>query len=119
MTMPEVRKLPKSLWWIAAVASAISILALVTSTTRATAGSAVIGGMKMSCSTANAVVSAAVPGPGFAAPRLIMFGPKFLRSYPPLVQRLIFLHECGHQHVGTDENAADCWAVRQASGKVG
>ena len=76
------------------------------------AGSAQIGGMRLSCGRAKVVVSNAVPGPGFAVEGIILFGPKFLRSYPPLVQRLVFLHECGHQYVGTDESAADCWAVR-------
>ena len=81
----------------------------------ANADSAFIGGMKLSCRAAKVVVSDAVPGPGFAVQGMIMFGPKFLRAYPPLVQRLVFLHECGHQYVGTDEGAADCWAVQ--SGK--
>ena len=77
----------------------------------ARAGSVVLGGMKLSCHAAQVVMSDEVPGPGYAVPGLLMFGPRFLKNYPPLVQRLIFLHECGHQYVGTDENAADCYAV--------
>ena len=68
----------------------------------------------MSCAAAKVVVSNQVPGPGFAVQGMIMFGPKHLRAYPPIVQRLVFLHECAHQYVGTDESAADCWAVRAA-----
>ena len=80
----------------------------------AEAGSATIGGRTMTCAAAKVVVSNQVPGPGFAVQGMIMFGPKALRAYPPLVQRLVFLHECGHQYVGTDETAADCWAIRAA-----
>ena len=82
----------------------------------AEAGNAVIAGTRMSCHAANIVMSNQVPGPGFAltGSNTIIFGPKFLRSYPAIVQRLIFLHECGHLHVGTDETAADCWAVTRA-----
>jgi hypothetical protein len=80
----------------------------------AEAGSANIGGMTLSCANTKVVISNQVPGPGFAVDGMIMFGPKHLRAYPPIVQRLVFLHECGHQYVGTDETAADCWAVRAA-----
>ena len=96
----------------AAILAAANLTALVTAATPAAAGNATIGGMKLNCHAAQVVVSNAVPGPGFAIPGLIMFGPRFLHAYPPIVQRLVFLHECGHQYVGTDENAADCWAVQ-------
>ncbi len=96
--------------WGALLASA----AMVVGGANAQAGSAVIGGVKMSCANTKVVVSNQVPGPGFAVEGMIMFGPKALRAYPPLVQRLVFLHECGHQYVGTDETAADCYAVKAA-----
>jgi len=89
----------------------MAILAMLVSASPVWAGSAVIGGVKMSCHAAQVVVNNDVPGPGFSVPGLLMFGPRYLRTYPPLVQRLIFMHECGHQYVGTDENAADCYAV--------
>ena len=90
-------------------------LALLAQMVPLRAGDATLGGMRLHCHAAQVVVSNQVPGPGFAVPGLIMFGPKYLKAYPPIVQRLIFLHECGHQYVGTDENAADCYAV--AAGK--
>ena len=77
----------------------------------ALADSAVIAGKTLACPKAQVVMSEDVPGPGYAVPGLLMFGPRFLAQYPPLVQRLIFLHECGHQYVGRDETAADCYAV--------
>ncbi len=90
--------------------SALSVLG----STNAVAGSATIGGVKLSCANTKVVISNQVPGPGFAVDGMIMFSPKHLRAYPPIVQRLVFLHECGHQYVGTDETAADCWAVKSA-----
>lgn len=96
----------------AALSAVVAASALFAATVpNAVAGSAVIGGMKLTCRAAKVVISDAVPGPGFAIQGMIMFGPKYLRAYPPLVQRLVFLHECGHQYIGTDESAADCWAV--------
>lgn len=76
------------------------------------AGTTVIAGKRMSCHGTTIIVSNAVPGPGFALTGTILLSPKYLSAYPPLVQRLVFLHECGHQYVGLDESDADCWAVR-------
>jgi hypothetical protein len=92
----------------------LGLVALLFLAETATAGSAKIGGVRMSCHAANVVISNDVPGPGFALPGTILFGPQYLKKYPPIVQRLIFLHECAHQYVGADEVAADCWAVRIA-----
>jgi hypothetical protein len=80
----------------------------------AQAGTAVVGGSRMNCHAAQVVMSDDVPGPGFATKGVIWLGKKHLKSYPTITQRLIFLHECAHQYVGTDETAADCWAVRIA-----
>lgn len=78
----------------------------------AEAGSAVIGGVRMNCAAAEVIVSNEVPGPGFAVDGAILFSPKHLKEYPPMVQRLVFLHECAHQYIGADEGSADCWAVK-------
>jgi hypothetical protein len=78
----------------------------------AMAGSAFVGGINLSCAIAKVYVDKRVPGPGFSLPGTVLLGSSYLKAYPPIVQRLVFLHECGHQYVGTDENAADCWAVR-------
>lgn len=77
------------------------------------AGSTTIAGQKVSCYAAKSIVKHnGVPGPGYAGPGVIYLGPQYLKAYPPVVQRFIFLHECGHQYVGTDETAADCWAAK-------
>jgi hypothetical protein len=39
--------------------------------------------------------------------------PRLLGRQPETVRLFVFHHECGHHHVGGNEMAADCWAVRQ------
>lgn len=100
--------------WAVALAGAVVSTLMVLAPTSGYAGSAVIGGVKMNCAAAEVIVSNEVPGPGFAVDGAILFSPKHLSAYPPVVQRLVFLHECAHQYVGADERAADCWAVKAA-----
>jgi hypothetical protein len=38
---------------------------------------------------------------------------QILSQYSPEVRRFVFLHECGHVHIGGNELAADCWGLRQ------
>jgi hypothetical protein len=98
----------------ASILGGLGGLGLVAATEQALAGRAMIGGVMMSCYAANVVITDQADGPGFALPGEIIFNPKYLAAYPPIVQRLVFLHECGHQYIGNDETSADCWAVRAA-----
>lgn len=84
-------------------------------TSPALAGSAMVGGKRMSCGAARVIHKYDLNDLGYAKPGLIMLNPSMLSGYPSATQRLIFLHECAHQHVGFDnrEAAADCWAVRR------
>ena len=92
---------------------ALGLLAASVFTAEGKAGSTTIAGKKVSCYAAKSIVkSNNVPGPGYAGPGVIYLGPQYLKAYPAAVQRFIFLHECGHQYVGTDETAADCWAAK-------
>lgn len=43
---------------------------------------------------------------------IIILGPGFFNSVPPLVGQFWFLHECAHHVVGGNEAAADCFAIR-------
>lgn len=43
---------------------------------------------------------------------VIILGPGFFNSVPPLVGQFWFLHECAHHVVGGNEAAADCFAIR-------
>lgn len=42
---------------------------------------------------------------------LIGLNPHKLEPYDRVEQWMIYTHECGHQHVGTSEAEADCWAA--------
>ena len=80
----------------------------------ANAGSTVVGGMRLSCAAAKVVKSNRSPLIGYATRGKIVLSPRLLRRFPAVTRRVIFLHECGHQYVGYDESAADCWAIRKA-----
>ena len=43
---------------------------------------------------------------------IIVLGPGFFNSVPPVVGQFWFLHECAHHVVGENEAAADCYAIR-------
>lgn len=95
--------------WIAVLAIAVLGLWPIA----ASAGTTTVGGVKVSCYAAKTIIKdKRVPGPGYASQGVIYLGPQYLKAYPAVVQRFIFLHECGHQYVGADETGADCWAAR-------
>lgn len=76
------------------------------------AGTAIIGGKRMSCRAAKVVINNKSPYIAYAEAGKIVLNRNKLRRYPATTQRVIFLHECAHQYVGYDETEADCWAVR-------
>ena len=99
--------------WGAHFVTLAAMLATALWVTGAEAGSTTVGGTKVSCYAAKTIIKdKRVPGPGYASQGVIYLGPQYLKAYPAVVQRFIFLHECGHQYVGTDETAADCWATK-------
>jgi hypothetical protein len=69
----------------------------------------------MSCSAARITSDSALQDAGYARPGVIILNWHRLRELTAEAQRLIFLHECAHQHVGfgNSEQAADCWAIRR------
>jgi len=69
-----------------------------------------IGGMAVSCSGAITIV-APVSDLAKAVPGQIILNP-ILFTYPPVVQVFVYAHECAHQFVGSNETAADCWAMK-------
>lgn len=70
----------------------------------------VLGGYPVSCNGAVAIV-APVNDLAQAVPGQIILNP-VLFQYPPVVQIFVYAHECAHQFVGSNEPAADCWAVK-------
>lgn len=70
----------------------------------------VLAGVKVSCGTAITVV-ATIDDVAYATPQQIALRPDFF-TLPGSLQLFIYAHECAHQIYGSDEAAADCWAVR-------
>jgi hypothetical protein len=70
----------------------------------------IVGGVPVSCGGAIAVV-APINDIAQAAPGQILLNP-MLFNLPPVVQVFVYAHECGHQVVGSNETAADCWAIK-------
>jgi hypothetical protein len=75
-------------------------------------GRLVIAGRRLSCGGTQTLLR---DFEGFAvSSTVIMLNMQALNPLPRQVQWLIYYHECGHILYGTDENSADCYAVRRA-----
>ena len=70
----------------------------------------VIGGVPVSCRGAVTIV-APIDDIARAVPGQIILNP-MLFQLPPVVQVFVYAHECAHQIVGSNEMAADCWAIK-------
>jgi hypothetical protein len=76
-------------------------------------GTVRIAGRTLRCGNMRNVLDPRLPNLGLAAPGVVVFNPRQLSRWPDTVRLFVFHHECGHHHVGGDELAADCWAVRE------
>lgn len=78
-------------------------------------GALQIDGRTLRCGNARSKLDARLPNLGMSIPdaRLLVFNPTLLGRQTGVVRVFVFHHECGHQHVGASETAADCWAVRR------
>ena len=72
----------------------------------------IIAGFSVSCYGANTIVVDGLNDVAESAPGAILLNSILLESFPPVVQLFVYAHECGHQVVGLNEFAADCWAVK-------
>lgn len=79
---------------------------------QAQAGSAVIGGRRLSCRYGKVIFNDKLPDLGMAAKGTIWLNRKLLKKHPPAFQQFVFLHECAHQYT-FDEAEADCWAIKR------
>jgi hypothetical protein len=70
----------------------------------------IIAGQSLVCNGAVSYV-AQIPDIAMARPGALFFRPDYF-SLPQYIQWFIYAHECAHQVVGSDEQAADCWAVK-------
>ena len=76
-------------------------------------GSVLIAGRSLRCGNMRNVLDPGLPNLGLAAPGVVVFNPRQLSRWPDTVRLFVFHHECGHHHVGGNEMAADCWAVKE------
>lgn len=70
----------------------------------------VIAGVPLQCGGAVSFV-AAIPDIAMAQPGRLLFRPDYF-NLPPYMQWFVYAHECAHQVVGPNEQAADCWAIK-------
>jgi hypothetical protein len=75
-------------------------------------GTLLIAGRALRCGSNRNVLDRHLPNLGLAAPGVLVFNPRQLSRWPDTVRLFVYHHECGHHHVGGDELAADCWAVK-------
>lgn len=72
-----------------------------------------VGGTNMTCGKTPIMLSNEFWDYGGAIKGMIILNPRKLRTIPTTVRMYIYAHECGHQYVGGDESAADCYAVKR------
>jgi hypothetical protein len=76
-------------------------------------GTLAIAGRSLRCGALRNVLDPRLPNLGLAAPGVVVFNPRLLDRWSDTVRLFVYHHECGHHHVGGNELAADCWAVKQ------
>lgn len=73
----------------------------------------VIDGKRMLCGRRPVIIDDKFDSWGGAFPGFLIWNSAMTAKLPTVVRLYIFSHECGHQFVGRDEQAADCFAVRR------
>ncbi len=76
-------------------------------------GRLMIDGLRVNCGRTPVLISEHSPDFGAARRGLIILNPLKLRRLPRDAKLLVYYHECAHQHIGSSELAADCWAVQK------
>ncbi len=71
-----------------------------------------IDGIPVVCGNVPTVVTTNIPDAGMFNGQAILLNPAVLGRLPTVLKLYIYAHECGHAVVGSDEVAADCWAIR-------
>lgn len=76
-------------------------------------GQYVVEGTRMICGKRPTVIDPNFVSWGGALPGFLIMNPKKVQGLPKAVKLYVYSHECGHQFVGADESAADCFAIRR------
>lgn len=72
-----------------------------------------IDGHRMLCGKRPTVIDPEFASWGGAYPGYLILNPKRMADLNTTVKLFIYAHECGHQFIGRDEQAADCFAVKR------
>ena len=77
------------------------------------AGELHFDGVSFRCGRFPAIFDATLKDYGAAYFGFIMLNPERFVKMPLTLKRYAYGHECGHQYVGYDEDAADCYSIRR------
>lgn len=72
-----------------------------------------IDGHRMVCGKRPTVIDPEFASWGGAYPGYLILNPERLKGLSTAVKLFVYAHECGHQFIGRDEQAADCFGVRR------
>ncbi|GAB4233429.1 MAG: hypothetical protein Kow0032_16690 [Methyloligellaceae bacterium] len=72
-----------------------------------------IDGARMICGKRPTVIDPGFESWGGAYPGYLILNPKRMEGLSTVIKMFIYAHECGHQFIGRDEDAADCFAVKR------
>ena len=72
-----------------------------------------IEGHRMVCGKRPTVIDRKFESWGGAYPGYLILNPDRLKGLPIAVKLFVYAHECGHQFVGREEDAADCFGVKR------
>jgi hypothetical protein len=75
------------------------------------AGKLQFGGVTFVCGRRPTVLAPKFDDYAAAFPGFLIVNPERFPKLTPVLQRWAYAHECGHQYVGRDEEAADCFAI--------
>jgi len=70
-------------------------------------------GERFQCGRFPTLLNAALDDYGAAYFGFVLLNPARFEQLPLTLKRYAYAHECGHQYVGYDEGAADCYAIRR------
>lgn len=77
------------------------------------AGKLKIDNHRMVCGRRPTVIDPKFESWGGAYPGYLILNPDRLKSLPTPVKLFVYAHECGHQFIGRNEEAADCFGVKR------
>ncbi len=72
-----------------------------------------LDGHRMVCGKRPTVIDPTFESWGGAYPGYLILNPVRLKGLPTPVKLFVYAHECGHQFIGRDEGAADCFGVKR------